>query len=262
LHSLKGTDGLLSLEIGILDGKVTLLARASRRSAPLVESQLYAQYSDAEIEREKPESVEPKTGEVVLTQDLELTDSELFPIKRHPQYIDLVSRQAVDTLAGTVATLVRYPKPGMRGHVQIVFRPVGKWYRKEALKFLPLLVRGIPKRWAAYATFFTNVHMRKGFSRLAWLPVDTLMGGFRTLFTGSKTQVSLLTGEVSEQETSDDEEDKVSMRSHEREDKASGAVDKPSSRPQPTAARRRTSCTRSAAASASSRCRRATASTP
>ncbi len=226
LHSLPGKDGVLSLEIGMIEGKISLFARAARKAAPLVESQLYGQYSDAEIEQTSPNHLEAKEGEIVVSQDLELTDSELFPIKRHPQFIDLASRQSVETIAGVVATLVRCPKPGMRGHVEITFKPVGKWYRKEALKLLPLLMKGIPKRWHAYAKFFTQVHMSRGWRGWTNLPLDILMGGFRTRFSRSKYKVSLMSGEVSEQETDEDEEHKVSARTHEREEKDSGAVDK------------------------------------
>jgi hypothetical protein len=226
LHSLPGRHGAIALELGVTEGKISLFARASRKAAPLLESQLYAQYPDAEIEFEKPESLEAKDGEIVLSQDLTLAEAELFPIRRHPQAVDLVSRQAVDTLAGVLATLVRSPKAGIRGHVQVIFRPAPKGYRKEALKFLPLLARGIPKHWEGYARTFAKAHMAQGWRRLAWLPLDIPMGGFRTFFIRGKSHVSMLTGDVSEVETQDDEERKVSMRSHDREDRMTGAVDK------------------------------------
>ena len=226
LHSLSGKGSQLSLEIGMLDGKIALFARSTKKSAPLLESQLYGQYPDAEIEIVQPEELDAKSGEIVVSRDLELTESDLFPIKRHPQYTDTASRRVIDTIGGVLATLVRYQKPGMRGHVQIVLKPVGKKYRKEAMHFLPLLDRGFSKRWGRYGKFFTNAHLSHGWARVGWFVPDMLMGGFRVWFNKSKTQVSLVSGEVSTAETSDDEEHKVSMRSHEREDKMTGAVDK------------------------------------
>lgn len=226
LHSLKGRDSIVSLEIGIADGKIGLFTRASKHAAPLIESQLYALYPDAEIEEEEPHIFEANEGEIVLTQDLVLSESELFPIKRHPQYQDLATRQTIDTIAGITSTLVRYPRPGMRGHVQVVCTPAPKHFRRDALKFLPLLYRGLSKRFEWYAKFFTEVHMSYGWQRVFLFPMDMLMGGFRTWFSRSKLQISMLSGSVTERATADDEEKNLSMRSHEREDKISGAVDK------------------------------------
>ncbi len=223
VHSLKGKVPI-SLEIGYAEGKIGLFVRAARKAAPLIESQLYGQYADSEIDTAPLDLFEPGEGEIVVSQDLDLTDSELFPIKRHPQYIDLASRQAVDTIAGITSALVRYPKPGMRAHVQIVIRPMGKHFRKGALKFLPLLAKGIPKHWSAYRRLFSRAHLSQGWRGLAYWPLDFAMGGFRTWFN-SKYKVSMVTGDVIE-ESDDEEEKKVSMRSHEREDKMSGAVDK------------------------------------
>ena len=47
LHSLRGKDGMLSFEIGLANGKISLFSRVPSMAAPLVESQLYAQYPDA-----------------------------------------------------------------------------------------------------------------------------------------------------------------------------------------------------------------------
>ena len=226
LHSLRGQDGIISFEIGCTEGKIALFAHATRRAGPLLESQLYAQYPDAEIEPESADLFLAKEGETVVSRDLILTESELFPIKRYLQYTDPVSRQAIDTIAGVTSTLVRYPRNGMRGHVQIIIKPLGHWYRKEALKFLPLLTKGFSHRWPKYAKFFTKIHMARGWKRLLFFPLDMLMGGFRAWFQKtSTTNVSFLTGDIT-QEVNEDEELKVGMRSHEREDKETGSVDK------------------------------------
>ena len=227
LHSLKGRIGELILELGFADGKIGLFARAHRKAAPLVESQMYAQYPDAEIELLYEDPFTIAEGEAAFSVDLTLTDPEVFPIKRHPQFFDLVSRQVVDTLAGITSSLVRYSKPGMRGHVQIIFRPVaGARFRRRALRFLPLITRGLPKHWPAYAKLFTRVHLARGwFRRFLFLPLDLMMGGFRAWFMPAVSQVSLLTGEQAE-ESGQEGFQRVSARSHEREDAVAAAVDK------------------------------------
>src|SRR5438552_897512 len=108
-HSLKGSSGTVSLEIGFSEGKIGLFARSSRRAAPLVESQLYAQFPDAEMEEVSTDPFVCGDGEVVAVTELHLTDPEVFPIKRHTQFVDVGSRQQIDALAGITSALVRYP---------------------------------------------------------------------------------------------------------------------------------------------------------
>ncbi len=226
IHSLRGKNARVGFEVGFAEGKIGLFARTTPRAAALIESQLYSQYPDAEIERTPLQIFEAKANETVYTTDLVFTNPELFPIKRHPQFVDVASRQSVDPIAGITSTLVRYFKPGMRGHVQIIITPLGGHFRKRALTFLPLLTRGIPHHWEAYANFFTRVHFAHGTRRLLFFPIDMLMGGFRTWFGhGAKSQISLLTGEEST-EGAHEEDMKIGMRSHDREDGVTAAVDK------------------------------------
>ncbi len=229
LHSLSKKDGPISLEIGVADGKIGLFARSSTSAASLVESQLYGQYPDAEIENASPDLFNPSEGEVVVYTDLVLEEPEVFPIKRYPQFGDPVSRQAVDSIAGITSTLVRYPKQGMRGHVAVIFQPIGSGYRKRALKFLPFLEKGISKHWDAYGKLFAKAHLARGMRRLYLLPLDFLMGGFRVMFSGfSKkgSSVSFLTGAEIEEEGTHEGMVQTSARSHDREDKIMGAEDK------------------------------------
>jgi hypothetical protein len=229
LHSLSGSHATVNLEIGFTEGKIGLFARSEKRAAPLVESQLYAQFPDAEMEQERFDPFLCKEDEVVATSELTLSDPEIFPIKRYAQFVDLSTRQQIDPLAGITSALVRYPHPSMRGHVQIVLTPMhGSHYRHKVLRFLPLLARGLSKQSPHYAKFFANIHLARGWKRLVFLPLDILMGGFRSWFmSSSKTKVSLLTGQETIVETSYDHDmEQASMRTHEREDSFAGAADK------------------------------------
>lgn len=226
IHSLSAKEGKVSLEMGVAGGKIGLFMRGSRQAASLLETQIYGQYPDAEIEEADPAIFEVKKGEIVVSAELTLSDPDVFPIKRYTQFADTSSKQSVDTIAGITSTLVRYPKPGMRGHIQVVIEPLGGKYRKRALKFLPYLSKGIPKYWPSYAKLFAKVHMARGSKRLLLWPVDIAMGGWKLWFAAfrPKTSISLLTGE--EKTVEADPEAKMSARSHEKEDSVSGAVDK------------------------------------
>ena len=105
LHSLHGKGGV-SLEMGTSDGVIALFSRASKRASPLVESQLYAQFPDSEIEEERKDPFVANGEEVIYSAELLLSDPEVFPIRRHPQFVDMSTRQQIDPLAGSLRAAV------------------------------------------------------------------------------------------------------------------------------------------------------------
>lgn len=225
LHSLKGVDGLLGLEIGSHEGKIAFFVRCTTRAVPLIESQLYAQYPDIDIEYIDPGVLEPKAGETAVSTTLKFSKHEIFPIKRHPQFDDLLSRQTVDTVAGITSALVRYPHPTMRGHVQIMLKPIKSRYRKRVLKFIPLMEKGLSKRFSWYARLFATVHLARGWRWYVYFPLDMLMGGFRAWFSFLPSAQDLADGKEREMDTHE-ETLKSGRRNHEAEDPISAAIDK------------------------------------
>jgi len=228
MHSLRGQAGIVSLEIGSFQGKISFFVRAKRRSMALIESQLYAQYPDIDIEEIDPGQIEPQPDEVVVSMDLKLTNPEAYPIKRHPQFDDLLARQTVDTIAGITSTLVRYSDPKMRGHIQIVLKPLSSRFRKRVLKCLPLLKRGFSSRFEWYAHLFTRVHLARGWRWWAFLPLNILMGGFRAWFSfvPSMDEIALLSETASDDPRYEDSVSRMGRRSHESEDPLAAVADK------------------------------------
>ncbi|PIQ76049.1 hypothetical protein COU78_03770 [Candidatus Peregrinibacteria bacterium CG10_big_fil_rev_8_21_14_0_10_49_24] len=229
IHSLKGADQLVCLEIGNAEGKIGLFVRAEEGALQLAESQLYAQYPDVDIERVHEELFPVREGEEVISVDLSFTDPEVFPIKRHPQFDDILTRVNVDPLAGITSALARYSVPGMRGHVQIIMRPIGGTYRRRAIRFLPLLDKGIASLSESYACFFTRIQLARGWRRLAYFPVSIFLGGFRAWpgFNKFGKAPSIFSGETSMSSDPEQQEmDQASSRSHDREDSVAAALDK------------------------------------
>lgn len=192
---------------------------------PLVESQLYGQFPELDIERMNPQELDPKPGEIALTTDLSLKKHEIFPIKRHPQFDDMLARQTVDTMAGITSALVRYPHPAMRGHIQIVFKPLKTKYRKRVLKFLPLMEKGLAKMFGWYAKLFATVHLARGWRRLAYFPLNMAMGGYRVWFN-ILPSMDEVTGAAAREMDTHEETLSSGRRNHEAEDPISGAIDK------------------------------------
>ena len=231
LHSLGRFKGTVGLEIGMgKDGKIAFFARSNPGALRMFESQLYAQYPEINIELEREDPFTVGEDEEVLTMDLTLDDPEVFPIKRHPQFDDMMARINVDPVAGLTSSVSRYEIEGMRGHVQIVMKPLGNSFRRRALRFLPLLDKGLSAVSERYAFFFTRMVLSRGWRRVLYFPVMILMGGFRSWpgFAKFFSRVQKGSGEnVSFSSDPDlDEVEKISRRSHDGEDSAAAAQDK------------------------------------
>jgi hypothetical protein len=225
LHTLKKEDTPIHLEVGTGDdGRITFIVRSTEVAAQLAQSQLYAQYSNIDIDHEPVDPFTVHDGEEVTYADLVLRGPEVLPIKRHPQFDDMLSRVNINPIAGVTSALARYPVAGMRGHVQVVIQPLGGTYRKRALRFLPLLNHGISSVSLKYANFFTRIHLVRGWRRVAYLPLSIAMGGFRAWPGFNKFLAGSITMDAP---TMDDEErEHVTARSHDREDSIAAAQDK------------------------------------
>ena len=236
LHSLKGSDAVVSLEIGMADsGKIGFYMHGTDRALRLAESQMYAQYPDIDalVTEDQPFLVSDE--EEVLSMDLRLTDPEVFPIKRHPQFDDLLTRVNVDPLAGITSTLARYPISGMRGHVSIIVKPIGGSFRRRSLRFLPLLTKGLSTVSVQHAKFFTRMQLARGFRRILYFPVAFFLGGFRawpgfSRFLGGPGIADIASGASFLSDSSGDPEkdemERASARSHDREGNIAAAQDK------------------------------------
>lgn len=223
LHSFSGKAGQVSFELGMSEGKVGLYARTSQSALTLVESQIYAQYPDTDIEHLMHDPFQPGEDEEVVSVELSLGGPELFPIKRHPQFDDMLTRANMDPLAALTSSLGRSPHPDVRGHVQMIVRPLGGNYRNRAMRFLPLLQKGLPSMFSWYASLFARAQLARGWRRLFYAPIAFLMGGFRAWPLFGK----FLTPPFSADKPSSDPDDaEVSSRNHDREDAVGGAYDK------------------------------------
>ena len=223
IHSVKGEGIAVSLEMGMSESKIGFFVRANNSAIQLVESQLYAQYPDVDIDRLEEDPFEVGEDEEVVSMDLILSDPEVFPIKRHPQFDDMLTRVNVDSIAGITSTLARYPVRGMRGHVQVILEPIGGSFRRRALRFLPLLGKGIAGESPRYAAFFAKAQLARGWSRLWYAPLAFLMGGFRAWPILGKFAVASSAAGGGD---AYDEDYQMSARTHDREDAVGAAVDK------------------------------------
>lgn len=126
-----------AFEISFEEGKICFFARIPENFSDLLESQIYANYPEAEIE----ESAEyfPQDVQEISWGELNCINSNLWPIKRYSQFEDNISRVLNDPLAGLTLPLSRLSS-GSVAAIQIACRPFDMvTFRARAVRCLNIL---------------------------------------------------------------------------------------------------------------------------
>jgi hypothetical protein len=238
----------ISLEIANVNNKIQFFIWAPKRLRNVIESQIYAQYPDVEIEEvedyarntftayeEKAEMpaqsgvANPQNLPVVyqgndkndlryaVTAELQLTDPDLYPIKRYTQFEDKLTRLATEPLAGITATLSKLNATDEQAWIQMTMEPVGDWWRKRGLKCLKIINQGLFDNSFWLRKMATEAYLATGFWKRFFLtPVYILFwiirGGRSANLEKKGSSISELKEEMSS--------------SHDREDPVSAAVNK------------------------------------
>ncbi len=241
----------ISLEIANVNNQIQFFIWAPKKYKNVIESQIYAQYPDVEIEEvedytknqfsayEKlvqaseqvvddtpapegttlPAVVQKKKPQArsAVTAELKFDDPDVYPIKRYSQFEDKLTRMATEPLAGITATLSKLNATDEQAWIQITMKPTGDWWRKRGLKCLKIISNGLFENVFWLKKLGTNIYLARGFwKRLAYTPLYLLFWSLRGFKTAS---LNMKTG-------SDQDLDEVVSRTHDREDPISAAVDK------------------------------------
>lgn len=266
LHGLEGNYNFIdymlgrpkprfSLEIASVKNVIQFFIWTPKRYRNVIESQIYAQYPDVEIQEvpdyskeafaiyevavPKPKladgsselveytsenaSMEAKLSSsamgMAVTAEMKLTDPYIYPIKRYPQFEDKLTRLATEPLAGITATLSKLNATDEQAWIQISMEPTGDWWRKRGLKCLRVVSNGLFAGVFWLNTLATNIYLARGFwRRFFYSPIYLLFWMIRGFHTGD-----LLTGKKG---SNDEDLDEQVSRTHDREDPITAAVDK------------------------------------
>jgi len=240
----------ISLEIANVDNKIQFFIWTPRKYKNVIESQIYAQYPDVEIEevedyakkafavyegqaekeevadlpQDNPENLPAvykgsadKDSKYAVTAELRLSGPEIYPIKRYSQFEDKLTRLATEPLAGITATLSKLNATDEQAWMQITMEPVGDGWRKRSLKCLKIVSNGLFNNTFWLNAFATKVYLTKGFTkRLLLSPIFLLFWILRIGRTGTLSMGSGADKDLREEVSS----------THDREDPISAAVDK------------------------------------
>jgi hypothetical protein len=253
LDRLRGySQDQVSFEIANVYRSIRFYVHFPSRLRNLVEGQIYAQYPNVEIsevsdyalprneEIKEDESIAQKSQALITSEqvknahqdqkfrklnefenaigvELDLSDPEIFPIKRYPQFEDKKAKVGFDSLAAITATLAKFHDPDEQGWIQVVVRPLEEKWRLTFLRCLRILKKGvffhIESLQKMYAEVFCS---RNKFLRLFlfplyfWFWIRGLLSGTNALDKSERG------GEVEEQ----------TSKSHDNETALVAAVDK------------------------------------
>ena len=239
----------ISLEIASVKNKIQFFIWTPKRYKNVIESQIYAQYPDVEIEEVEdyakqtingyeemirkeakqapmpegstnlPVKYEEKNSiaRYAVTAELQLDDPDLYPIKRYSQFEDKLTRLATEPLAGITATLSKLNATDEQAWIQITMEPTGDWWRIRGLKALKVISNGLFNNIFWLNRLSTKILIARGFwKRLFLSPLYVFFWFIRGMKGGELNM-----------KTSDDQDlDEQVSRTHDREDPISAAVDK------------------------------------
>ncbi len=224
LEKLKGFSAdNVSFEIASVGRVIKFYVAFPEKLRNLVEGQIYAQYPDVEIEDCKDYSENPNFVDNAIGVELKLAESDVFPIKRYPQFEDKLTRVAVDPIAGITSALVKFEDIADQAWVQIVVTPLPDKWRIVFTKCVRVLKKGVfgnvesLSKW--YARAFTT---RKLWIRVVFFPVYFVFF-LQGLLANAGADVTISkSGGVSGKEDMDE----LTSKTHEKEKSIDAAMDK------------------------------------
>jgi len=142
---LKGMlDAWFSLEVVSIEGDIHFYIRTPAMSRKVIESQIYAQYSDAEIRDAEdyvlnvPDDIPNKDYELWGT-DMILTKEDAYPIRTYKEFEDTASGEFVDPMSNIIEGANKLQK-GEQIWIQFLIRPANDDWKKAANELILELI--------------------------------------------------------------------------------------------------------------------------
>jgi len=149
-----------SFEIVSIEGDVHFYIRTPTRSRDIIESQIYAQYPDAEIKEVEdyvtdiPDDIPSKDYNLWGTE-MTLGKEDAYPLRTYREFEDTASGEFVDPISSVVEGVSKLEK-GEQVWIQILVRATGDEWRKEANDLVLDLI-GRKKKKKAHSNPFSLI---------------------------------------------------------------------------------------------------------
>jgi len=213
LHAF--SNEIVSFEIANIGRSIRFFVTLPEKLVDLVESQIYAQYPDTEIEVVGDYAKKTKECENAVMVELKMKNSDVYPVKRYSQFEDRLSKTAVDPISGITSSLVKLPDLNDQVWIQIVTTPLSDKWKNIFLKCVKILDNGIFGHIESLEILYANAFItRKIWPKIVFFPlyfVFWLHGLFVNARVGKKADFSL---------------EELTSKSHDRESNIDAAIDK------------------------------------
>lgn len=142
---LKGVvETYFSLEIAGIEGRVHFYIRAPLSTKDMVEAQIYAQYPKAEIEEAEdyaeigPRRFPDKYWDIWGTEMI-LEKEDAYPVRTYNQFQEKITSELIDPIASFIEEFSKNT-PGEFTWLQVLIRPTGDYWKKDAEKLIGKLI--------------------------------------------------------------------------------------------------------------------------
>ena len=163
-----------SYEVRAQGGRIAFHITAPAEHGDLVVDQLYAQYPDIEIDRIE-DYVEPsiRPATVAVGVDMITKNAYVYPIRRHPQFEEKITKSFADPLSGLLAGVTGLSSDE-EVWISLLLQPIGsdRW-QKRGIWMGGLILRGIHPR---FPRIFMRTVPRFWFFRYVISPFLVLVG--------------------------------------------------------------------------------------
>ena len=132
---------------------IRLAARVPRKLASVFRSQLSAAYPDCKIESVADTTFDNIPKSDLWTMELRLAP-DIFPIRRHPEFEDLLERSTADPLSAILSTLAKSQSTVSQARIELHAAPTGRLRRLRSERTLAILSRPFYRSRPLLSSFY------------------------------------------------------------------------------------------------------------
>lgn len=176
-----------SLEIVSKEGDISFYIRTPERSRAMIESQIYAQYSDAEIKEvddyvtDLPDDIPSKDYELWGT-DLTLAKEDSYPLRIYREFEDTASGEFIDPMSNLIEGVSKLEKDEQIW-IQILIRAADESWKEDANNLVLGLIGRKKKKKGGWSNPLSII-----IDEIIDLGRYTLLGAFSVQETREKTE--------------------------------------------------------------------------
>ncbi len=168
------TSPRFSFEIATINQEIYFYVWCPVEYKKLIKNQLFAQYPDIEIT--EVQDYTDKTDLInSVSAEISTIDPYIFPIKRHPEFNDSTTLTFYDPMSAVTSAFAQLNATDEQLWAQIIITPAWTSWRHRGIWCANKISGGFRINSPAYESWYTNMLLKRGLSRLWYLPLRLLL---------------------------------------------------------------------------------------